>query len=72
MLHFGRRGRENLKSLKCNDFAVTKDAEGELYVYSVHDESTKNHQSDMTRREGRMWEIKGGFTCMEHNYYFVQ
>lgn len=59
MLYFGRRGRENLSVLTRDDFAVTTDAEGALYVYMKRDEKTKNHQDDDDRAEGRMYEIKG-------------
>lgn len=60
MIHFGRRGRENLASLTRKDFAVTKDAEGTLYVYKCTDEATKNHQmDDQKSSDGRMYEIKG-------------
>ena len=59
MLHFGRRGRENLRDLKQSDFAVSTDGEGELYLHSVQDEQTKNHQEDLHRNQGRMYEVKG-------------
>jgi hypothetical protein len=59
MLHFGRRGRENLRNLQRSDFAVTRDAEGALFVYKTRDEQTKNHQNDDERADGRMYEIKG-------------
>jgi hypothetical protein len=41
MLHFGRRGRENLRDLKRDDFPITRDGEGALYAYKVKDELTK-------------------------------
>ena len=66
MVHLGRRGRENLRKLKQTDFAVTTDGDGELYVYSVNDEQTKNHQDDLHRREGRMYEVKGKFNFAFH------
>ena len=59
MIHFGRRGRENLRNFERDGFAVTRDGDGSLYVYKVKDELTKNHQTDDTRTEGRMYEIKG-------------
>ena len=55
----GRRGRENLREMKTGDFAVTQDAQGDLYVYNVKDELTKNHQNDSSSMRHRMWEIKG-------------
>ncbi|CAC5390986.1 unnamed protein product [Mytilus coruscus] len=62
MLHFGRRGWENLRDLQRDDFAVTSDGQGALYAYKVRNEQTKNHQTDDAKSEGRMYEIKG------HNY----
>lgn len=59
MLHFGRRGRENLRDLQRDDFAVTRDGQGALYAHKLRDELTKNHQTDDTKSEGRMYEIKG-------------
>lgn len=60
MLHFGRRGRENLSTLTRSDFAVQQNADGILYVYKTKDEKTKNHQDDNEKSaDGRMYEIKG-------------
>ena len=59
MHHFGRRGRENQRDLKRDDFVVTGDGEGALYAYKVKDELTKNHQADDAKSKGRMYEIKG-------------
>jgi hypothetical protein len=60
MLHFGRRGRENLTTLTRKDFAVKQGDGGLLYVYKTTDEKTKNHQDDsMKSSDGRMYEIKG-------------
>ena len=59
MLHFGRRGRENLRQLRRSDFEVRQDAEGLMYVCKTKDEQTKNHQDDSNMSKGRMYEIKG-------------
>lgn len=60
MIHFGRRGRENLSNLTRRDFAVSRDPDGALYVYKTKDESTKNHQMDEAKSsDGRMYEVKG-------------
>ncbi|CAG2187028.1 unnamed protein product [Mytilus edulis] len=59
LIHFGRRGRENLATLTRQDFAVQPDPEGTLYVHKTHDELTKNHQTDSEKSsDGRMYEIK--------------
>ncbi|VDH93436.1 Hypothetical predicted protein [Mytilus galloprovincialis] len=64
MIHFGRRGRENLATLTRQDFAVQPDPEGTLYIYKTHDELTKNHQTDSEKSsDGRMYEIKGIDRC---------
>lgn len=56
MLHFGRRGTENLSTLTRSNFAVQQNADGILYVYK----KTKNHQDDSEKSaDGRMYEIKG-------------
>ena len=61
MIYFGRRGRENLRNLKVADFATTKDGEGDVYVYMVRDELTKNHQTESNSAEGRMYAKPGMF-----------
>ncbi|XP_034315807.2 uncharacterized protein KIAA1958-like isoform X2 [Magallana gigas] len=58
MMHFGRRGRENLRTLRRTDFSVSTDGEGCMYVEKIRDEQTKNHQDDSCKAEGRMYEIK--------------
>ena len=35
MLHFGRRGRENLVSFTRKDFAVQQNSDGVLFVYKT-------------------------------------
>lgn len=61
MLYFGRRGRENIHELKIDDFAVTSDGDGRLYIYKVRDEVTKNHQDDPNSADGRMYAKPGKF-----------
>ncbi|KAK3086267.1 hypothetical protein FSP39_016051 [Pinctada imbricata] len=55
MIHFGRRGRENLRNLKRSDFAVRQDAEGFMFVEKIRDEQTKIHQDDSCSAEGRIF-----------------
>jgi hypothetical protein len=54
-VYFGRRGRENMRDLKVDDFAALRDGEGGLCIYMVKDEVTKNHQNDRNTTEGRMY-----------------
>ena len=59
MLHFGRRGRENLRDMNISDFWMKTDSDGLRYVFINRDELTKNHQTDTNTAEGRMFEIRG-------------
>ncbi|XP_067669801.1 uncharacterized protein [Haliotis asinina] len=68
MLHFGRRGGENLAALRVTDLAVTTDAEGDMFVYMCTDEQTKNHQDDGDRARGRMYEKKDNTRCPARSY----
>ncbi|XP_062575925.1 uncharacterized protein LOC134237796 [Saccostrea cucullata] len=63
MLHFGRRGRENLRDLQISDFSCSTDADGWKYVYLNKDELTKSHQNDPNSTDGRMYEIKDDPRC---------
>jgi hypothetical protein len=63
MIHFGRRGRENLASLTRKDFAVKQDSDGALYVYKTTDEQTKNHQMDHQKSSDRRC---GVFNLCQH------
>jgi len=53
MIHFARRGRENLRDLTRSHFAAAVDGSGTRYIY-LGDEKTKNHQDDDGGAEGRM------------------
>ena len=60
MFHLIRRGRENLRHLTKQTFAVQADATGKKYVYQALDELDKNHrgkyQPDDSPGDGRMYE----------------
>ena len=60
MFHLIRRGREKLRLLTKESFAVQVDAAGKKFVYQVVDELDKNHrandQPDDSPGEGRMYE----------------
>ena len=60
MFHLIHRGRENLRLLTKESFAVQVDAAGKKFVYQVVDELDKNHrandQPDDSPGEGRMYE----------------
>ncbi|XP_070546513.1 uncharacterized protein [Ptychodera flava] len=43
MLHFGRRGREGLRSLTKSSFAIERDDIGQRYVKYTFNEKVKNH-----------------------------
>ena len=46
MFHLIRRGRENLRLLTKESFAVQVDAAGKKFVYQVVDELDKNHRAN--------------------------
>lgn len=60
MFQLVRRGRENLKAMKKNTFAVEVDATGKKYIYQRTGEADKNHNvndnSFDTIGEGRIYE----------------
>ncbi|XP_071494109.1 zinc finger MYM-type protein 2-like [Diadema antillarum] len=60
MLHLCNRGRENLRQMKKDDFAVDKDSANQRYVHLVRDMTTKNHRGgaddDEKSQCGRMYE----------------
>ena len=67
MFHLIRRGRENLRLLTKQTFAVQADATGKKYVYHALDELDKNHrgkdQPDDSPGEGRMYERPNSPYC---------
>ena len=46
MLQFGRRGREGLRTMRKDTFAIKRDGSGRRYITVVFNELTKNHQND--------------------------
>ena len=69
MLHFSRRGRENLRQLKKADFWLRTDPNGLKYLCIERDELTKNHQTNNNTADGRMFEIKGTVTTMSYQVH---
>ncbi|XP_041475625.1 uncharacterized protein LOC121424096 [Lytechinus variegatus] len=59
MLHLCNRGRENLRQMKKDDFAVQTDSANQRYVHVVRDMITKNHRGELNHDEesqgGRMY-----------------
>ncbi|XP_041471988.1 uncharacterized protein LOC121421357 [Lytechinus variegatus] len=62
MLHLCNRGRENLKDLRTEDFAIATDSSNRRYGYLAKDKLTKNHRGDKDDDSksqcGRMYETK--------------
>lgn len=60
VLHFGNRGRENLRELKISDFTFSTDSENCEYVFKK-DNLSKNHQSDLYSKQAVLYanESKG-------------
>lgn len=59
--YMGRRGRQNLRKMTKNTFAVATDASGKQYVYQAIKEQDKNHSgSDMSpNNQARIYENPG-------------
>lgn len=68
MFHLIRRGRENLRHLTKESFAVQVNAAGKKFVYQVVNELDKNHwandQPDDSPGEGRMYEAPESPYCV--------
>ena len=59
MLHFCRRGRQNLRALKKTDFSIKIDSSGAKYVEKVKDELTKNRrETDEAQETQTMFETR--------------
>lgn len=61
MFFICRRGRENLRKLEKDHFAIATDANGRRYVYQCKDEMTKKIRGDSMKSRvdgGRMYETK--------------
>ena len=67
-LQLCRRGRENMKSMTKETFAVATDDSGRKFVYEVEDEADKNHDahdnSFDTIGEGTLSEVPGHPLCL--------
>jgi hypothetical protein len=57
MLHFGRRGRENLVSLTRKDFAVQQNYS--LYIKRQVKKTKTTKMDGEKSSDGRMYEVKG-------------
>ena len=71
MYYMYRSNRANLRTLKCDDFAVDADQSGHIYVYLKNEELTKWRYEDETQgtyENGRMYEIPGSWTCPVFSY----
>ena len=53
MTHFGRRGREGLRSLKKDSFKVVADADGHMYLGMTFNESDKTHHGIDSREQNK-------------------
>lgn len=63
MLFFCRRGRQNLRQLKKNDFEIKLDAKGRSFVIKTTDELTKNHRENDEQEDGGVMVSKDGQLC---------
>ncbi len=65
MLYICRRGRENLRKLQKDHFAIAVDSDGRRYVYQAKDEMTKKMRAECSESRvdgGRMY-ATGGEGC---------
>ena len=62
--YMGRRGRENLQSMKTDIFTIKKDADGHEYIVQVIKECDKNHrENDYSKNnEARIYAQPDKFT----------
>ena len=67
MFYLCRRGRENLRTMTRDTFALGTDGTGRKYIYQRVDELDKNHihttSPDDTVGEGRIYEFPGSSMC---------
>ena len=69
VFYFCRRGRQNLRELKPDDFAIKVNAKGQRYVIKTTDELTKNHRvDDCQAEEGGMMVENGGPSCPVYSF----
>ena len=73
MFFFCRRGRQNLRELKRDDFAIKTNPQGLRCVVKKTDELTKNHRvNDAQAEEGGMMSFFRPFVFLyEHFLYFL-
>ena len=63
MLHFCRRGRENLRTLTVHDFALKKTVSGVDCFVKVTDELSKNHRENDENEEQAIMLATGNANC---------
>ncbi len=51
IFYFCRRGRQNLRELKKDDFAIKVNGQGQRYVVKTKDALTKNHRVNDAKAE---------------------
>ncbi|XP_028415787.1 uncharacterized protein LOC114539361 [Dendronephthya gigantea] len=69
MFFFCRRGRQNLRDLKKDDFVIITNPQGQRCVVKKTDELTKNHRvNDAQAEEGGMMVANGSPYCPVHSF----
>ena len=63
MLHFCRRGQENLRLLKISDFSIKSNDSGIRYIVKEKDELTKNRRENDEAQEGGIMLETGKENC---------
>ena len=61
IFYMGRRGRENLRTMKKDTFKIATDSKKRRFIYQDKDENDKNHNENDTENsnQGRIYEIPG-------------
>ena len=70
----GRRGRENLRPMTKNTFAVSIDSEGKKYIHQVTDELTKNYTEASSEKanQARIYEQPGTIKFVSMSYFLIK
>ena len=68
IFYMGRHGRENLRYMTKDTFAIEKDGNGVHYIYQLKDETDKNHDKNDTdvSNQARIYEVPGEKTHLFH------
>ena len=63
IFYMGRCGRENLRNMKKDTFAIDRDETGRRFIFQQIDKADKNHSEQDTEMSNQacIYEIQGGY-----------